>query len=975
MINYRLVIFFSVLFGIIGFSVAAQSYINWKKPNTWVDSVYNTLTPEQRIAQLMMVPAWSGKDSAHIKDIACQVGDIGVGGIIFFKGTPHRQAALTNYYQSLARVPLIIGIDGEWGLSMRLDSTPVFPRQMVMGAAKDEQTVYEFGKTVGQQCRRMGIHFNFAPDVDVNNNPLNPVINDRSFGENRYWVAKLGVQYMRGMQEQGVIASAKHFPGHGDVSSDSHYSLPLVAGNRKRLDSLELYPFKELIQKGVLSIMSAHLAVPALDSTPNLASSLSKPVITDLLKTEMGFEGLVVTDALNMRGVADYFGPGEVAARALMAGNDILLFVEDVPAAIAMIKVYMERGLIIEAQLEAACKKVLRAKHWAGLAQYKPIPLQNLIEDLNCCDAERMIHKLVRKGIVVAKNDDKIIPIENPHFYNIACVAAGQATPALFQEMSMNYIRADYFSIDKTERPEYFDSLWQALSPYNLIILSLHNTSRFVNKNHGLTVPQTDFINRLLRGNKKVVLVSHGNPYMLRKFENLRNVIVAYEDLDVYNYYSAQVLFGGIAAEATLPVTVSDDMKMDKGIRTPKLNRFSYVMPEDAGVDHGPLKLIDTLIQDAILKGAMPGCQVLVAKDGKVFYHKSFGKLTYNGNQVVKNYHVYDVASLTKILATTMAIMNLVDAGKINVNDPIGKYIPELAGSNKAFLSIAKIMMHEAGLVPYVPFYKKTMNDGRLNPLLYSTIPDSAYTIPVARQLYLHKDMEPWLWKQIIQTELKKQGEYVYSDLGFILLRKAVENITSKPFDVFLHEQFYKPLNLSVTRFNPLNTIPADWIAPTENDSIFRKQLIWGTVHDQTAAMLGGVSGHAGLFSNANDVAVIMQMLMNGGTYGGQRLISESVVKEFNKRHNKNSRRGYGFDKPETDPKKASPVPEVMSPQTFGHTGFTGTAAWADPKHDLVIVFLSNRVHPSAENKKLTDMNIRSRIIELVYEAIKHGGH
>ncbi|MFN4972094.1 MAG: glycoside hydrolase family 3 N-terminal domain-containing protein [Bacteroidota bacterium] len=958
---------------VYGVHASAQSYINWKKPVAWVDSVYQTLTLDQRIAQLMMIPAWSGKDSAHIKEVACLVGEIGVGGIIFFKGTPHRQAVLTNYYQSLARVPLIIGIDGEWGLSMRLDSTPVFPRQMVMGASKDEQTVYEFGKTVGQQCRRMGIHFNFAPDIDINNNPLNPVINDRSFGENRNWVAKLGVQYMRGMQEQGVIASAKHFPGHGDVSTDSHYSLPLVAGNRNRLDSLELYPFRELIDKGVLSIMSAHLAVPALDTTPNMASSLSKKIITDVLKNELGFEGLVITDALNMRGVADFFGPGEVAARALMAGNDILLFVEDVPLAMAVIKRYMEQGLITEAQLEASCKKILRAKYWAGLSQYKPIPLENLIQDLNCCDAERMIHKLVRKGLVVVKNDDKIIPIENPHFYTIASVAVGQGNGSLFQKMTMNYTKADYFSIDKTERPDYFDSLYNALSSYNLVILSLHNTSRFVNKNHGLTQPQIDFVNRMLLSSKKVIVVAHGNPYMLRKFEKLRNVILAYEDLDVYNYYSAQLLFGGVAAEATLPVSVNEEMMMDKGIRTSKLNRFSYCLPEDAGVDHGPLKLIDTLITDAIQKGAMPGCQVLLAREGKVFYHKSFGKLTYTSAQQVENYHVYDVASLTKILATTLAMMSLADAGKININDPIGKYIPELNGSNKASLSISKIMMHEAGLVPFVPFYKSTGVDAQLNPLLYSNTQDSVYTLAVARQLFMHKNMEAWLWNRIIETELKKPGEYVYSDLGFILLRKVIEEASGKPFETYVNEQFYKPLNLSQTTFQPLKTIPADWIAPTENDTLFRKQLIWGTVHDQTAALQGGISGHAGLFSTANDVAVIMQMLLNGGTYGGQRLLSENVVKEFTKKHSKTNRRGYGFDKPETDTKKPSPVPSSMSAQTFGHTGFTGTAAWADPKHELVIVFLSNRVNPSADNKKLTEMNIRSRIIELVYEAIHRG--
>lgn len=949
---------------------AQSDYIKWGKPNPWVDSVYASMTEDERIAQLIMIAAFSNRDSTHIRDVECHVRELKVGGIIFFKGSPHKQAALTNNYQKLAKVPLIIGIDGEWGLSMRLDSTPVFPRQMVIGASKDEHLMYEMGRVIGRQCKRMGIHWNFAPDVDVNNNPDNPVINDRSFGENRQIVARLGMQYARGMQDENIIASAKHFPGHGDVNTDSHYSLPVVSGNRKRLDSLELYPFKELIQANVMSIMVAHLNVPAIDST-STPSSVSKAVITDLLRKEMGFEGIVITDALNMKGVADFYGPGEVAAKAFAAGNDVLLFVEDVPMAISRMKEYLAKGEITWEQIEKSAKKILALKYWLGLNQYTPVNLENLTKDLNCCETYLMSKKVIKQGVVVAKNEDHIIPIENPELYQIAVLSLGSAAFTPFQEMCTNYIKADYYSIDKSEIPQYFDSLYQVLNKYNLLIVSLQNTSRFVSKKLGLTVLQTDFLNRLLASGKKVILVNHGNPYILRQFNGVRNAIVAYEDLDEYNAVSAQVLFGGIKASGSLPVTVNQFFHQGDGEKTKNLQRFEYIYPEEDGIDHTILDMIDTIVTDAITKQAMPGCQVLIAREGKVFYQKSFGYHTYDNIIPVKNHHLYDVASLTKILATTVAMMKLYDEKKIKLDAHIGDYLPELKGSNKEKLTLHDVLLHQAGLVPFVPFYKQTLVNGALSPILYSETQDSNYTVQVATNLYLHQSYEPMLWEQIIHTDVKHPGEYVYSDIGFILLRKVVEKVSGKSFESFLQENIYRPLNLSAMQFNPTLNVHSDWIVPTEWDSVFRKQLINGTVHDQTAAMLGGVSGHAGLFASANDVAIVMQMLLNGGMYGEKRILKESTVKEFTKKHGKISRRGLGFDKPETDTKKATPTSRHASPLTFGHTGFTGTCAWADPKTGLVYVFLSNRVHPSADNKKLIDMNVRTRIMDVMYEAIQ----
>lgn len=957
-------------------SIANGQAIRWNAPNKWVDSVFATLSEDQRITQLMMIAAYTTKEQINVADVECHVRELDVGGLIFFKGNPYKQALLTNQYQALSKVPLLIGIDGEWGLSMRLDSVPTFPRQMVFGAANDLSLTRDFGRAVGLQCRRMGIHFNFAPDVDVNNNMANPVINDRSFGENKNIVAKHGLAYALGMQDLNVLASAKHFPGHGDTENDSHYGLPVIKGNRKRLDSLELYPFRELIKNDVAAVMTAHLNVPALDTTPNLASSLSPAIITRLLKEEMGFEGIVITDALNMKAVSNFFGPGEVAAKALAAGNDMLLLVDDVPMSIAVIKDYVKRNLISWEQINRSCKKILLAKYWCGLNKYQPIKLENITKDLNNRSSELLIRKVIKEGIVVARDMDNLIPLENPEQYKIASVNVGVPQLSVFQQTLRNYLNCDFFAIDKNESQQYFDSLLNQMDYYNLIIISLHGTSRFVSKSLGLTKQQIAFINSLMQ-RRKTILVNHGNSYILQHFQNCRNAIVAYEDLPEYNLQAAQLLCGGYGARGKLPVSVKDAFPLGSGILTASLPRFEYVYAEEAETDSDKLQKIDSIVSNALLKKAFPGCQVLVAKDGKVIYNKSFGYHTYDSLKPVMNHHAYDLASLTKILSTTLAVMMLYEEKKISLEDRIGFYLPVLSGSNKEKIKIKDILTHQAGLVPFIPFYKNTLVNGRLNPIIYSDSMYGEYNIPVANGIWMNRLYEKEIWKTIAHSRIDTPGKYVYSDLGFMLLRKLVETVTNTEFERYVSEQFYKPLNLGGMVFNPIHKINNDWIVPTEQDTVFRKQLLKGYVHDPAAAMLGGVSGHAGLFANANDVAVVMQMLLNGGYYGNARILKSSTISYFTKKFSKTSRRGLGFDKPETgkDPVtqkiKDGPTSNKCSPQTFGHTGFTGTCAWADPENGIVYVFLSNRVYPSTENKKLVELSVRTAIQDVIYEAVK----
>jgi beta-glucosidase-like glycosyl hydrolase/CubicO group peptidase (beta-lactamase class C family) len=940
----------------------------WATSNVWVDSVFNSLTEEERIAQLFMIAAWSSKDSAHIKEISCLVQELKIGGLIFFKGGPVRQALLTNYYQSLAKVPLLIGIDGEWGLSMRLDSTPTFPRQMVLGSANEDTLVFLMGKEIGKQCRRMGIHLNFAPVVDVNNNPRNPVINDRSFGEDKYKVARMGVAYSRGIQSEQVMACAKHFPGHGDTDSDSHYSLPIIKKTLEQLDTLELYPFRELFKNGVMSVMNAHLFIPSLDSTPNLASSISPVVVDTLLKKRMGFQGLVLTDALNMQGVSKFNTPWDINIKALQAGNDMLLFPEQVPLSILKIKEAMDSGWLDRQAVYASIKKVLLCKQWVGLDKPTPVDIEHLVEDLNCCSTNLLIRSVIEKSVVIAKNQDGLIPVKDIEKRKIALVGVGSNEYRTFEEVALSYARMDRFFIDKNDPQNMYENLFESLKTYDLVIVSLHNTSRFVNKNFGLSDQEIRFINKL-NLYKKIILVNNGNPYSMQFIPNIKSLIISYEDLPWNNEIAAQILFGARTASGKLPVGVGE-YTINSSNTGNLLNRLTYVLPDQLGYDSKALSSLDTLVNRAINAGAIPGCQLLVSKNGQVIYHKAFGYQTYDKTIPVKGYHLYDVASLTKILSTTLAAMKLHEKQLLDLDRRVGHYVPELRETNKRNITIRQLLLHESGLPAFIPFYKKTLVNGYLNPLLYCETQDSFFCIPVAKNLWLHKDYQEVIWDEILSCDIKKEQGYVYSDLNMILLKKAIENITRVTLDVFVDSVFYRPLGLATIGYKPLERFPVEFIAPTESDSLFRKQLLQGYVHDPGAALMGGVAGHAGVFSNANDVTVIMQMLLNKGEYGGVRFLKPSSVDEFTVKSSKISRRGLGFDKPETSLQKASPCSKRVSPATFGHTGFTGTCTWADPQSGIIFVFLSNRVNPSAENNKIIQMNLRTDIQDLIYQII-----
>jgi beta-glucosidase-like glycosyl hydrolase/CubicO group peptidase (beta-lactamase class C family) len=974
----------------------------------WADSLMNVLTLEQKIGQLFMVAAWS--DPSHkaynSQKIQSLVDNYGIGGIIFMQGSPGRQAALTNRYQSVSKVPLMIGMDAEWGLGMRLDSTIAYPRQMTLGASNNDSLVYAFGREMARQLKRLGVHVSFSPCVDINNNAKNPVISSRSFGEQKELVTAHSSMYMKGLQDGGVLACAKHFPGHGDTDVDSHKDLPVVAHSYKRLDSLELYPYKHLIQQGLGSVMTAHLYAPALDPNEKVASTLSREVITNLLRGKLGFNGLVFTDAMNMQGIAKFFKPGEAEVKALQAGNDVLLFSQDVPVAVQKIKTAIDSGWVSLDEVNLHCYRILQAKEWAGLATKPSVRVAQIYEDLNNLEALKLRREIIEESITVVKNEGNTIPLNHVVGNRVAVVSIGAERKEEFHETLAHYGDFDHFVMEKS--PDVSRAIyWQeTLGKYDLVIAALVNTSNKPERNFGVTNESVRILNSIGE-NSKVVLSVLANPYSLKTlkdFTNIETVLVAYQDDPMTQIAVAETVIGAIGADGSLPVSTTAQFPAGSGYSTPGGGRLRWMMDnsvwysslrsssgtitvggspagdyeEDMMSDGESRKTpqtiasasgrIDRIAESGILSKAYPGCRVMVAKNGQVVYDKSFGNLDWTGTSKVNENTVYDLASITKVASSTVAAMKLVDMGLLDVNKRLGDYLQFPAGNEYAQVTITSMLSHCAGFTPWIPFYTNTMSNGTLKPSIYKTRSEEGFTLQVAENIFIADNYRDSIFNKIISTPLGSDKGYKYSDLGYYFIQRIVEQQSGMTLDAFVTKHFYSPMGFTSMGYQPLARMKSNSIAPTEDDKTFRGQTLRGHVHDQGAAMMGGVAGHAGLFSNAQDLAGLMQMLMDGGVYGGQRYIESSTVGMFNTRHFAGNRRGLGFDKPTFTPGHGSTC-GAASANSFGHTGFTGTMCWADPDHDLVYVFLSNRVHPDAENKKLQELNIRTEIQAEVYKA------
>ena len=951
-----------------------KSGIFTSQSERWADSVLATLSLDEKIGQLFMVSAHPERNEKHYEEIYELVSKYKVGGVIFFKSGPLRLVNMSNKLQSLAEVPLLMSIDGEWGLSMRVDSTMRFPLQMQLGAIQDDELIYLMGKAIGRQMRRMGIQINFAPVLDVNNNPLNPVINMRSFGDNKRMVANKAYQYMRGQQEMRVLAVGKHFPGHGDTKTDSHSDLPYIGFTKKRLDSLELFPFRQLIRQGIGGMMVAHLDVPALDPVNKRPTSLSPEVVNDLLRNKMGFEGLIFTDGLNMKGVTKYFKPGEAALKSLLAGNDILLCPEDVPWGIRLIKEAIEDDILCEQDIDVHVKRILQVKQWSGLDHCQYVDTTDLMKDLFLPEDELMNRRLSENSLTLVRNVNNIIPFTRLDTLKIASVFFGKTEKGVFQESLSLYAPIAQFNIEKELKPGELSKLKDSLRSYNLIIVSLKQTNRYSFRTFNFTDQSIEFL-KYLSDSNNVVLNLFASPYSLGRipfYKKIKAILIGFDDTRYPAEIAPQILFGGVSAKGHLPVNVSSDFPYNFGIETGKPVRLKYSVPEELGINSSNFDGIDSIVSDAISKRAMPGCQVLVAKDGVVIYRKSFGYYTYDRKQSVTNDDLYDLASITKTAATTLVAMNMYDVKKLDLNKELVTYIPETKGTNKEGILLKDLLTHQAKLVPWIPYYIELVKDEKNKKEYFSSKSVKLKSIQVADSLYVLNSYKDSIYKRIFNSKLLTEKEYKYSDLGFYLLQTVVEKSYKDKLDNLTEKMFYRPLGITTLGFNPLKRFSKSQIVPTENDTVFRKQVVWGYVHDQGAALMGGVAGHAGLFSNSNDLAKICQMLLWEGEYGGVKYFSHSTVNTFTScQFCPKNRRGLGFDKPEPDSKKESPVSKEVSLKTFGHQGFTGTCYWVDPENNLIYIFLSNRVHPDTESKKFNSLGVRNRVLDVVYEAIK----
>ena len=679
-----------------------------------------------------------------------------VGGLCFFQGTPEKHTQLINEYQSLSKVPLMVSIDGEWGLGMRMrSSTMSFPRQLMLGAIQDNRLIYDMGKQIASDCRRIGIHVNFAPVADINNNAANPVINTRSFGEDRYNVATKSYMYMKGLQDGKVMACAKHFPGHGDTDVDSHYDLPLIPHNFDRLDSIELYPFKVLIEQGIQSFMVAHLNVPALDNTENRPTSLSQKVVTDLLREKLGFQGLIYTDGMEMKGVTKHFKPGVPEAEALVAGADILLVPDNITASVKEINRYIEEGKLNQADLDQRIKKILLAKYKYDLNRYQPADVTNIRADLNANKAKVLKRKLIENALTLVRNENNLIPLQNLANTKIASLSIGASRETAFQKSLTKYGKINHYQVGKDIQPNKFLTLINKLGKQDLVIIGLHDMNSSASKNYGISKKTRTFLKSLSEQTKVIVTV-FGNPYSLKYFDDLDYVLAAYEEDEMTQDLAAQALFGVNAIKGRLPITASSKSKFNQGIITTPIVRLGYGFPESVGIDAEKLAKIDALMQHTIDTAATPGGVILVAKDGKVIHHKAYGHHTYQEKRSVKETDIFDMASVTKVCAATISIMKLVDEGKLDIEKPIGDYLPALKNTNKENIIIKDMLSHISGLKSWIPFYRATVTKRKKPmPEFYQFAPNNGFYTPVAKNLYMKTEYEAEIWKQIYDSEVK----------------------------------------------------------------------------------------------------------------------------------------------------------------------------------------------------------------------------
>lgn len=930
----------------------------------WVDSVYHSLSLEEKVGQLFMPMVFTEKDSLHYLETLKLVQEQKIGGLIFSLGGPVEQSHWLNNFQAHAQTPLLIAMDAEWGVAMRLDSVQAFPWPMTLGAVKDTVLLRKLGQRMGEQEKRLGIHYSFSPVLDINTNPKNPIIGNRSFGASKERVIRQAMAVMKGHHDMGILTSGKHFPGHGDTAQDSHKTLPTVSFSSERIKSIELDPYRELIDAGLSSVMIAHLNVPSL-AEEGLPTSLSKKVIQNLLIDEMGFSGLIVTDALNMKGVSEYSKVKNIDLTAFKAGHDLLLISNDIPEGIKVISEAYKVGEITETRLARSVKKILKAKYKVGLSNYKPVLTQNLIQDLNTSRDTALYAEAMGKALTLIKNKNNLLPLKKVN--RLGHLPLGDASSSSFQSQLARYQKVTTLTkitpSNALEKTRNLDTL----------IISFHRSNENPWKASNLNREEVGIISALAK-TKTVILDLFVKPYALNGIEKVQGIdglLLSYQNSVIAQQLSVDAIFGAQEITGELPVNVSDSLKEGSGIILKGAQRLGYTDPANVGIDSENLGRVDDLAIQAIDSMMTPGMQILAMRHGKIFYEKNFGFHTYKKKQKVRSSDLYDLASLTKILATLPLVIQSVSKGLISLDTTVAELLPDWNDSNKASLTLRAMLSHYARLWPWIPFYKETLNKkGYPKKALYQSKASDKFSMRVAENLYLKSDFEKELYNQIKGSELLDTLAYKYSDLPYYLLKKFYEISSGLPYDQLIEEQIFEPLGLDRITYTPLKKFQETEIVPSEIDRYFRHRELNGDVHDMGAAMQNGVGGHAGLFGNAMSVAKLMQMYLQGGSFNGLQLLDSETIASFNvcSYCSEGNRRGVGFDKPQLEGVHVSTC-GCVSNKSFGHSGYTGTYAWADPDKDMVIVILANRTYPD-DNFTFSKNNVRTRLQALFYNAI-----
>ena len=946
----------------ISFVFSQDLYSELKESDKdWVDSIYTSLSLEEKVSQLFI--NWVSPERSNFDEIKKLVEKDKIGGLIFSIGTTDSHIEWLNKFQSLAKTPLLISMDAEWGPSQRLSDVFAHPWNMTLGAIQDNGLVRNISERMAKQNKALGIHYNFSPSVDVNNNSKNPIIGNRSFGEDPNNVYLKAKAYIQGHKDAGVFTSIKHFPGHGDTDKDSHETLPVIKGDIKRLNKVELYPFERLIKDGFAeSVMLAHLSVPALDK--KYPSSLSYKIVNDLLRDNYNFNGITVTDALDMKGVLQ--DPNiNVDLRAFEVGNDIILMSTDVSKGVQLISESVRKGKISELRLSSSVKKILSLKARSNLKDFKAISKKNILDKVNTLKDTLLYSKAMGSSITLVKNTKDFLPLtEDKNYLHVAFGENDRGTH-LYNKIN-KYLNIDTYS-DEDLTPLFLKT------NYDGIVISYHGSS---NSPYASNIIPNEIAEKIINisKNNNVVLNLFLNPYSLNSFKSIddfESIVIGYQNSPISQEVLADLLFGVRSFKGKIPVS-NNFFNVNHGLSFNKKNTIGYSRPSYEGFDNNILSNLDLLAKNAIDSMMTPGIQMLVSKKGKIVYNKSFGYHTYEKVNKLENNHLFDLSSITKILATMPLVLQEFDKGNLSLETSLSELFPKKKLKDKGDISLKDMLSHYARLRPWIPFYEETLNrKDKPKSRFYKSNSKSTFLTPVSENLFLKSNYREKIFKSIVDSELRENLEYKYSDLPFYFLKFWFEDKFNKPLDVLTDERIFKSLGLKRTMFNPHLKISLDEIVPSERDDFFRYSKLHGYVHDEGAAMLGGVSGHAGLFSNAYEVAIVLQAMIQKGLYNEKRLFSENSFDTFNYCYycDQDNRSGVGFDKPQIEGKHGSTFGGV-SKDSFGHYGYTGSIAWADPDEEIIFIFLSNRTYPTRENTLLQTSNIRTRAQEIVYKSL-----